>query len=253
MEERRFIKVDTYKGSIEHMYRFKFMNGDEKHFSIKLDKKTLNLMNSNNIKRPEWAKLKNFKCSICPLNEKEYKYCPVAENIAYIVDNFKDYISYEKVEVFVETENRKISKRTNLQEGIASLLGSHMVASGCPILGKLKPMIRVHLPFSTLDERKYRVLTMYLFAQYFKYKKGENPDWDFKDLLSIFDKVRIVNKNICDRLSEIKIQDSTINALITLDSFAFYTSFQISSDMLDTLEPSFNAYVEDTAFPKSED
>lgn len=231
------------KKTINYNYKFKFTNGVEKQFNVKLDYSSLELIKPKDKVHPEWTLLKSFRCPNCSLDEKKYRYCPVAVNIASIIEDFKDSISYEMVDVLIETETRNFLKRTSMQEAINSLIGIHMVSSGCPVLELLKPMINIHLPFSTLKERKYRVLTMYLLAQYFIKKWGGKPDWDFKHLVDIFEDVRIVNKNFCSKLTEIKIKDATINALIALDAFAFYTSLHISENMLNVLEHSFDAYL----------
>jgi hypothetical protein len=219
------------KDRITYLYRFKFVDGSEKEFVVKLDSETLNIITENNSDFPEWAKLENFKCPVCSLDPKVNEYCPVAANLSNVIEGFKDSRSYETANVIVETDERNFSKHTSLQEGINSLIGIYMV--------------RNHLPFSTLEERRYRVLSMYLLAQFLLKKKGGYPDWDFKDLIDIFENVRVVNKNFCEKLSKLSDKDATINALITLDSFAFYTSFHISRDMLNVLEPSFDGYLRD--------
>lgn len=231
------------KKTIAYRYRFKFANGVEKQFNINLDYKTLKLIEPKDKIHPEWAQLRDFRCPNCSLDEKKYRYCPVAVNIASVVENFKDSISYEMIDVFIESETRSFSKHTTLQEAISSLIGICMTSSGCPVLELLKPMVNIHLPFSTLQERRYRVLTMYLLAQYFIRKWGGKPDWDFKYLVDIFEDIRIVNKNFCDKLSRIRVKDATLNALISLDAFAFYTSLHISENMLNVLEHSFDAYL----------
>ncbi len=119
-----------------------------------------------------------------------------------------------------------------------------MVTSGCPVMDKLKPMVRYHLPFATEDETRYRVISMYLIAQYFIHRKGEEPDWDLKNLVKIYDEVRVVNKSFSKRLSNIKIEDASINALIILDCFADFVKFSISKDMLDDMKTMFRAYLE---------
>lgn len=60
------------------------------------------------------------------------------------------------------TEERTYSKDTLLQQGLASLLGIVMTTSGCPVLEPLKPMVRFHLPFATLTETVYRMVSMCL-------------------------------------------------------------------------------------------
>lgn len=115
---------------------------------------------------PEWTELKNFKCPNCLLVENEYKYCPIAVNIIDLIDFFKTS-SYPEVNVIVDTEIRRYSKHPSLQKGISSLMGIYMVTSGCLIMEKLKPMVRYHLPFATLEETSYRMVSMDLLAQYF--------------------------------------------------------------------------------------
>ncbi len=66
-------------------------------------------------------------------------------------------------------------------------MGIYMVTSGCPVMGKLKPMVKFHLPFASGEETSYRMVTMYLLAQFFKYKNGKEPDWDLKNLVKIYD------------------------------------------------------------------
>lgn len=236
-------KKKKQKEIITYKYRFRFADKSEKRFIVKLDNETLNLMNKKFKRYPAWARLENFKCSICPLDSNKVKFCPVVVHLAGIIEQFRDSISYEMVDVEIKSGTRTYIKHTSLQEGINSLIGIFMVTSGCPVLEMLKPMVRIHLPFSTLKERKYRVLTMYLLSQFFINKWGGKPDWDFKELVDIFNDVRIINKNFCKKLSEISVKDATINALVSLDAFAFYTTFHIIENMLNVLEPSFYAYL----------
>lgn len=231
------------KNIIKFLYRFKFKNGDEKEFPIELDTDTLNLVRKKGKEYPPWTELKNFKCSICPVDENQNKYCPVITNLIDVIGYFKDSISYEEIELIIETEERKYIKHTSLQNGLNPLVGIYMVSSGCPVMEKLKPMVRFHLPFASLDETNFRMISMYLFAQYFIYKDGGEPDWDLKDLVKIYDDVRIVNKNFCDKLSELKLKDAAINALVTLDCFAFSISYSIDTDNLKGMKNIFKGYL----------
>ncbi len=232
------------KEPVVYRYEFKFANGVVKEFVVKLDNETLNLIDVENKIYSEWTKLEHFRCPNCSLDKEKYEYCPVAVNLNNIIEYFKDSLSCEMVDVVIESAGRSFSKHTSIQEGLNSIIGVCMVTSGCPVLEKLKPMICVRVPFSTLWERKYRVLTMYLLAQYFIQKRGGEPDWEFKNLIDIFEDVRIVNKNFCKKLSKVTAKDAAVNALISLDSFAFYTSFHISENMLNVLEYSFDAYLD---------
>ena len=224
-------------------YRFKFGKGVEKLFDVRLNRETLDLIQSKRESYPEWVNLSFFKCLTCPLEEVHYPSCPIAANLVDLVDFFRDMISYKEVDLQIHCEERTYCKHTTLQQGISSLVGIYMVTSGCPIMEKLKPMVRYHLPFASLKETQYRVLSMYLLAQYFKHRQGKEPDWDLKNLVRIYDDVQTVNKYFCQRLSGIHIEDATLNAMVKLDMFAKHISASINRDALDKVEQLFDAYL----------
>ncbi|MFH1759702.1 MAG: hypothetical protein ABIA63_01250 [bacterium] len=230
-------KVITYK------YKFKFKNGELREFVIRLDNKTLDLVPDKRGACPGWAELKNFRCSNCSIDDINVKYCPIALNLAELIDFFRSFISYEEVEVFIEADERNYYKNTTLQNGLSPLIGIFMVTAGCPIMDKLRPMVRFHLPFASIDETNYRVISMYILAQYFFLRRSKEPDWKMNNLVKIYEDVRKVNKNICKRLSKINVEDASINALIRLDLFADTVSFTVTENMLDEIEILFKAYL----------
>ena len=59
-----------------------------------------------------------------------------------------------------------------VQMGVSSLLGVIMTTSGCPIMAQLKPMVRFHLPFASLEETIFRMVSMHLVAQYLRHQDG---------------------------------------------------------------------------------
>ena len=105
-------------------------------------------------------------------------------------------------------------------------------------------MVRYHLPFVTLRETRYRVISMYLMAQYFLYRRGKEPDWELKNLVTVYDEIQIVNKSFFQRLAHIKVMDATLNALIKLDMFAKHISMLVNKDSLDEMECLFKGYFE---------
>jgi len=226
-------------------YRYKFIlgNGVEREFNIQLDGLTLNLIKTDKIfVYPTWTELKNFKCPNCTLDEKTSKYCPIAVNIIELVDFFKESISYEEADVIVNSDAREYRKHTTLQKGVSALIGIYMVTSGCPVMEKLKPMVRYHLPFATMEETSYRVISMYLLAQYFLYKRGKEVDLELKKLARIYDDVQVVNRNICAKLRELEIEDAILNALINLDCFASSVSLASYEEMLKKIEYVFKVF-----------
>jgi hypothetical protein len=221
---------------------FTFKNGEEKEFKIRLDKKTLRLIEPEDRPPSPWAALENFKCPNCPLDESQYEFCPTATNIIELIDYFKNRESIEEVEVLVETQERKYLKKVPLQTGLSSLLGIYMVTTGCPILEKLKPMVRYHLPFASMEETAYRSVTMYLLAQFFLQRRGIMPDWNLDNLAAIYNDIQIVNNNVCDKLQKIINRDAAANALLKLDYSALYISLRLNENILDEIKSYFNAY-----------
>jgi heterodisulfide reductase subunit C len=234
--------VHSSAGKVTYNYKFIFKNGAQREFNIELDGVTLNLIQTIDKARPEWTKLSCFKCPNCTLND-QYEFCPVAVNMEDIIDYFRNFASHEPVEVIVATPERNYIKRVPLQHGVSSLIGIYMVTSGCPVFEKLKPMVRFHLPFATIEETKYRAISMYLLGQYFLYQQGSQPDWDLKKLAQAYENVRIVNESFCKRLRTIEGKDATLNALIVLDIFADSVNFSIDSHMVDDLDYLFRGYL----------
>jgi hypothetical protein len=203
---------------IWYRYTFRFADGSEKRFEITLDPATLALIPPAEPSRPDWTKLGYHQCEQCPL-KAEVSHCPVAVNLASLVESFKDTLSHENIEATVETAQRTYSKRTSLQQGLSSIIGIYMVTSNCPVMDKLRPNARFHLPFASVEETMYRAVSMYLTAQYFRMKRGEEPDWTLKHLSEIYQGVWRVNKGITDRLSHASAQDANMNAVIVLSTF----------------------------------
>ncbi|HBL18776.1 MAG: hypothetical protein A2X36_17520 [Elusimicrobia bacterium GWA2_69_24] len=226
-------------------YRFRFDDGREKSFELKLDPKTLTLQSPERGSSPDWVRLGNHRCTNCPLSAAEFPDCPVAKNLVEVIEQFKDSISFHEVDISIRTKNREYRKRAPVQNGVSGLIGVVMVTSGCPNLDKLRPMVCTHLPFADVHETMYRALSMYLLAQYFRHKKGKEPDWELKRLVEIYDAIGIVNRCFTDRLRTARIEDASLNALVSLDCFATMTVALLMDQSLPQLETLFHAYLKD--------
>lgn len=201
-------------------YAFDYGDGRVKRFTIRLDGQTLNYLPDQEVRVTEWARLDNHQCPNCPLRKEQHPFCPIAQNIVQVLDSFENDYSYEEITVTVETPIRSYVAKTSLQRGLSAMMGIYMVSSGCPIMARLKPMVRYHLPFATIEETVYRSASTYLLGQYFKMKKGLQPDWELKELIRIYQNVQQVNAAMADRLRSSQAKDANINALIVLDVFA---------------------------------
>ena len=226
-------------------YKFKFSNNEIKDFNIILNKQTLEFISSKK-SSPEWTKLKNQQCCNCPLTEAQNEYCPIAFNIVEPIEFFSNSISSQKVDLIVETDQRTYSKNCDLKSAISSLIGIYMVTSGCPIMNKLRPMVKFHLPFASVEETMYRTSTMYLLAQYFLSKKGKTADWKMKDLSDIYEDINIVNFGFLQRLKQIKVENASLNAIIGLDYFGQNISSSLKAEktkaIMQEIEDLFTSY-----------
>jgi hypothetical protein len=229
--------------SMTFLYTFKFEDGNEESFGVQLDRKTLDLLPEPQDHYPAWTALEHHQCPNCPLDPATHPRCPIAANMVELSGFFSDSISYDETEVEIITEDRHYLKRTSIQQAVSSLMGIYMVTSGCPVMDKLRPMVRFHLPFATLEETTYRVISMYLTAQFFLYRKGQTPDWDMRNLVDIYEDIQIVNQSFFKRLGDITTQDTSTNALVILDTFANYISFSVDESLLDDIETFFSAYL----------
>jgi hypothetical protein len=237
-------EVMNPKDAIVFKYRFIFKSGRETEFDIKLDRKSLSVIPKSQLGYPEWIILGHRKCPICPLDEKNVNYCPVAKNMLGVVDAFKGIRPDEPIELYIQNEMRDYHKSTTVKEGMSSLIGIYMVTSGCPVLDKLRPMVRFHLPFANEQETRYRAITMYLMAQYLLYKQNRVPDWDLKYLFSIYKSVQIVNKAFHERLADSALKNATIEALGKLDYYAGdVTSSIVDKDAINEFSGLFGAYL----------
>lgn len=228
--------------TLDISYRFTFADNESREFIISLERLTLTLRNQRQASPPAWSDLQHHQCPSCPFTAGDHPHCPIAVNMAGIVEEFKNCLSYESVYVTVTTRERSYAKSTTVQEGLSSLIGIVMVTSGCPVMERLKPMVRFHLPFAHLEEAAYRMLAMYLVAQLYRHRRGEAADWLLNGLENVYREVGEVNQSFAKRLREAAREDANINALVKLDCFAKMVPFTVE-ELLGEMEGYFAAYL----------
>ncbi|UCG77473.1 MAG: hypothetical protein JSV21_07780 [Nitrospirota bacterium] len=227
--------------SIDIHYEFVFENGDKKSFTVRLSEKDLSFISDPDKEPALWAKLGLNQCKVCTLKADKKTYCPIAANLSDIVWEFKDFLSYQEVSVKVTSPERSYSKDTTVQEGLSSLIGIVMVTSGCPVMDQLKPVVRFHLPFATMEETVFRMVSMYLLSQYFRKMDGRLADWDLEGLNKIYGNVGQLNRDFAERLTVAANKDANVNALVNLDCFA--AGIPMTADeMLDKIKNYFTSY-----------
>ena len=193
---------------------------------------------------PEWTRLSHHQCPNCPYSSETHPRCPIAVNMVGVIEAFADVISHAEAEVVVMTEVRKYSARVNMTHAVGSLIGIFMATSGCPIMDRLKPMVLTHLPFPTTEESIYRTVSMYLLAQYFRFKSGREPDWHLEKLGDFFEDINLVNQAFVKRLTDFVEKDASLNAVVLLNAFAIAAKRVIAKERFAELEQLFEAYLE---------
>lgn len=216
------------RSPFQFYYHFQFVNGPAKDYAISLHPDTLSLIPvASPTETPEWVRLQYKQCLDCPLQSDDSANCPIAVNIMELVESFKDVFSYHDCTVSCETAERIYSKKTSVMEGLSAIFGVIMATSDCPVMEFLKPMARFHLPFATIEETTVRASSMYLLAQYFKYKDQPGMKFDFKTLENHYRKVQMVNEGLLARINSVGSEDADKNAIVTLHSLSQFLSMEI--------------------------
>ena len=227
----------------KYKYIFEFEDGIQKVFDVSLDSKTLQVVRSSKSNPAEWTRFDNFQCDHCPIDKNELEYCPVAVNLQELIEFFSDRASYERVKVTVETSERIYYKETDLQSAVGSLMGILMPASGCPVLAKLRPMVRFHLPFANLDETEFRVFAMFALAQFLRQREGSEPDWEMNSLSKLYEDIQKININVAQKIAELEKRDASINAVIVLNNLASFVSMNLDEEDFTSLYNIFKSWL----------
>jgi hypothetical protein len=220
------------------VYRFTVPKQPEYVFTLQLDTDTSAIVDALPEEPPYWTALEFNQCSNCPLKASDSPHCPAALRLAAVGSRCANLVSFDHVDVSVETPERKITTHTTAQQGLASLIGLIMASSGCPRTAVFRPMARFHLPFSNESETAYRVASMYLLAQHYAARDGREPDLDLRDLALVYRGVHLVNRGMVQRLRAATREDAVVNAIVLLD---VYTSLVPAAldELLKELRPSF--------------
>ena len=207
--------------ALNYHYTFRFESTLTLEFEIRLDATTL-AYESQHLGDPTGGvPAGTFPCQECPLRDTEVRACPVITNVAPLMESFRGTASFDPVSVTVAMEERVITSREiTLQKALSSMLGIIMVTSGCPDLDKLRPMVRLHLPFASGQETSFRAASTYLLAQYLRTVQGLDPDWDLAGLAAIYRRIEAINRDLCEWLRVNSSDDANPNALVILDVFA---------------------------------
>jgi hypothetical protein len=226
-------------------YQFEFEDRQIISCEFELDENTLEFQRKPGGTLPSWTRLTYEQCEDCPLNPEQHSHCPIAVNLYEIFEKFRNLVSHTQAHITITTNDRTYSRTDDVQRGLSSLLGVLMATSGCPVMDKLRPMVRTHLPFSSMKETLYRVISMYIMAQHFRERRGLPSEYSLSGLRDIYNKVGVVNHGLSRRMRHFYSSDANINAIVILNCMAEYTAITLEDDMLEELEVLFRSYYDE--------
>ncbi|MDP2795390.1 MAG: hypothetical protein Q8O25_15145 [Sulfurisoma sp.] len=191
-----------------------------------------------------WAQLANHQCPNCPLDPVVTPLCPFAARLAAVVRHVGEMLSFETVDVEIESGTRRIHGRVPVQTAARSLIGLIAAVSGCPRTAFLRPMAWFHLPLADEEETLFRAASSYLLGQYLRSRAGKMPDWTLDGLTAGYQALHTVNVAMAQRLREACEQDAAVNAVVLLDMFAKAVPYSVD-ESLESLQPLFAGMGED--------
>lgn len=225
-------------------YLFRLSDGRQFHYTLSLQNQRYHLLSDSPDNPAEWTRLTNQQCVNCPLNETDNPHCPAALNIAQLVGDVSQLISYDRLDVTVTMPQRTVTANTSAQQAISSLLGLLLASSDCPHCRYMQPMARFHLPLADEHDTVYRATSMYLLAQYLRSTKQLPADDSLNGLGAIYHQLEQVNLGLAARLRDVCEHDATVNAIVILDLLAKEVPFAME-ESLQPLLPIFSSYLKD--------
>jgi hypothetical protein len=208
-------------------YRFELPDGQSWDFSVDVDRAhAAAAPQSAAPEPPEWTRLDFHRCPKCPLAGTCGR-CPVALDVAPIIEKFSALQSIVRMRVQVVLPERTCIADTDAQLGLKALLGLVMASSACPVLAQLRSQALFHLPFASVDETLYRAVGDYLIKQYFVMKDGGAPDFALKGLDTLYLDLAELNTAFFKRLQLASPKDAIINAIVTLRSMSDIVSMSL--------------------------
>ncbi len=175
---------------------------------------------------PEWARQEVERCPHCPLPDAPGAPCPAAADLVPVVERFSALSSIDRVEVHVVTPQYEARKHTDTQTALRALMGLILATSACPILGRMRPLAHMHMPFATGTENVYRIVSMHLMGQFLR---GEPAG--LAGLKEFFADIERLNHAFFARLNRAVQRDAGINALVSLQSHSMLASMSIETEM----------------------
>jgi hypothetical protein len=222
---------------VEIAYRISNAEGHTQHYTIKLDSQSARLLNQPPANPPAWTRLDVCQCTNCPLDVAAHPHCPLAVQLAQVVEDWATVFSFQDVAYSVTTNERQFSGTTEVKKILGSLLGLIMATSDCPRMSFLRPLARFHLPLASPEETAFRALSAYLLEQYFVAPEKVSTA-TFDGFIERYKEIQTVNEGLSARIREASQESAVIDAVLGLDLLAHRVPF-FARETVETLRPLF--------------
>ncbi len=213
-------------------YLYRLPDGRTRSFDLRFDPTTYQLQQEPIEQPPSWTALSHCQCSHCPLKVETTPHCPLALSTAPLVEFAKDMASYSEMKVEVITKERTYQLDTTAQRAMSSMLGLIIPTSGCPLTECLRPLARYHVPDASPEETLARVMSFYLLSLHVADRRSaEHKPVAFDKLKRIYDDLHTINRHMAERLKTVCEKDSTLNAIVILDTFTMFLPMEIDDSL----------------------
>ena len=227
-------------------YHFQFNDGAAYVHKLSIDSQTCLQNTDSTCSYPHWTELAFHQCPHCPLTAPTHRHCPIAANIAPVIEACSEVISHNKVKLTVNTEQRSIVANTTAQKALSSLLGLAMATSDCPYTRFFRPMAHFHLPVASAEETSFRAISSYLLLHYFSTQTVAAQELDFQPLLDIYKNMQIVNENLAKRIQLDSKGDASANAVVNLHLLSCILPLSLR-ESLEKLRAMFHPVIDTTS------
>ncbi len=184
---------------------------------------------------PEWTRLDYHQCGHCPLDPAEYRYCPLALKLAYLMPDTDLAESHQPLKLEVETRERSYSAETSLQRALSSLFGLVSALSDCPHTRFLRPMALFHLPVSMDREAVVRVLAFRLLERYLEHREDTDIPVDLAGLDEAYRNLNQLNRDFLKRLRH-GGSDAPVNAVLLLEMLTRELNWELEDELANVAE-----------------
>ena len=165
---------------------------------------------------PDWVKLKNHQCTICPYKSEDMTYCPAAFDIQDIIAHCCNCISYEKVNLSRVTDESTVIVNTDMQRALFAVITERAISSACTVLNSRQWTVNYYSIPTTMDNLMYRSISSYLVRQHAK--AATNHEFDFRliDHLGYLDELISVFRTLFKRVQNVCVKDANNNAIVKI-------------------------------------